>query len=207
MKSLIVSSLLLLSLICCTEEYNLSVEVTGNGTYQVSPQKSNYEDGETVTLTAIPDSGWLFNKWLGGMNTDYNPIYLRMDGDKYLELVFSIPFEPSMSGDWEAEQYPIDIHIQQAIFDSSLTGTMVIHLPSGSNIQYSITGYNRVSVIVMHCKSAGWADIDYTGWWVNQSRIDGGMREAGIYYECDLIKAGDSQFAGTKLQFKPKIIE
>ena len=204
MRSLIKYSLLLLSVICCTEEYKLSVDVSGNGTCEVSPQKSNYEEGETVTLTAIPDSGWLFNKWLGSMNTDYNPIYVRMDGDKYMELVFGIPYKPSMSGDWEGIQYDIEFHIQQAVFDSSLTGTLVLHLPNGSTLEYSVIGYNTKTAIRMECKRSGYYDITYTGWWTNQSRIDGGVSENGVYYECDLQRAGDSPLANKSQQFISK---
>ena len=206
MKRLIVCSLFLLLLICCTEEYNLSVEVSGRGEYEVTPQKNNYEEGETVTITAIPDSGWLFNKWLGSVNTSYNPLSVRMDGDKYLELVFSIPFEPSMSGDWEGIQIPATFHIQQAPFDSSLTGTLILPSPNGGNLEFSVTGYNRVSVIVLNCKKAGYYDILYTGWWVNNTRIDGGFTEAGIYYKCDLLKSTDSPIAGNKTPFFPKKI-
>jgi hypothetical protein len=203
MKFLIGYPLLLCLLICCTEEYKLSVDVSGNGTCEVSPQKSNYEEGETVTLTAIPDSGWLFNKWNGSETTNYNPLYLRMDGDKYLELVFDIPYKPSMTGDWDGIQYNIEFHIQQAVFDSSLTGTLVLHLSNGGNPEYSVIGYNTKTAIRMECKRSGYYDITYTGWWTNQSRIDGGVRENGVYYECDLQRSGDSPLAGRRQLFSP----
>ena len=206
MKYIIVHSLFLFLLICCTEEYKLSVEVTGNGTYEVTPQKSNYEDGESVTITAIPDSGWLFNKWKGNVNTNYNPLYLRMDGDKYLELLFGIPFKPSMTGDWEGIEYNIAFHIQQATFDSSLTGALVLHLNGGGSIEYSVAGYNRRTAIRMECKKSGYYDITYTGWWTNQSRIDGGVIENGVYYACDLQRAGASPLAGKRHPLIPKKI-
>lgn len=204
MKYMIVYSLFLFLLICCSEEYKLSVDVSGNGTYEVSPQKSNYEEGESVTITAIPDSGWLFNKWNGSETTNYNPLYLRMDGDKYLEAIFGIPYKPSMTGDWDGIQYNIDFHIQQAVFDSTLTGSLVLHFSNGSTLKYSVTGYNRKTAIRMECKKSGYYDITYTGWWTNQSRIDGGVRENGVYYECDLQKAGDSPLAGIRQPFIPK---
>jgi len=206
MKRLVVSLLFLLLLICCTEEYKLSVEVTGNGKYEVAPQKSNYEEGETVTITAVPDSGWLFYKWLGSVSTNYNPLFLTMDGDKYMELVFSVPFEPSMSGDWDGIQLPFTFHIQQALFDSSLIGTLVGPSPNGGNLEFSVTGYNRVSVIVLNCIKPGYYDILYTGWWVNNTWIDGGFTEAGIYYNCDLQRAGDSPLPELRQPFIPKEI-
>jgi len=206
MKNILCLAIVGLLFISCSEEYKLSVKITGHGTYEVTPLKNNYEEGETVTITAIPGTGWLFNKWLGSMNTNYNPLYLRMDGDKYMELVFSIPFEPSMSGDWDGIQLPFTFHIQQALFDSSLTGTLVGPLPNGGYVEFSVTGYNRVSVIVLNCTKPGYYDILYTGWWVNDTRIDGGFREAGIYYNCDLLKSTDSPNAGNKIQFFPQKI-
>lgn len=208
MKNLIGYSLLLSLLICCTEEYKLSVDVSGNGTYEVVPQKNNYEDGESVTITAIPDSGWLFNKWNGSVNTNYNPLYLRMDGDKYLELHFGIPYQPSMTGDWVAEEFDIVYHLQQNLFDSSVTGSMVGRLPNGSTLEFSVTGYNNKTAVRMECRRSGYYDITYTGWWTNQQRIDGGVRENGVYYECDLLKQGNFPLSGTKLAFNPgKILE
>ncbi len=205
-KRFIVIPLFLLLLICCTEEYKLSVDVTGNGAYKVSPEKSNYEEGETVTIIALPDSGWLFYKWLGSVSTNYNPLFLTMDGDKYMELVFSVPFEPSMSGDWDGIQLPLTFHIQQALFDSSLTGTLVGPSPNGGNLEFAVTGYNRVSVIVLNCKKPGYYDILYTGWWVNNTRLDGGFTEAGIYYNCDLLKFNDAPIACNRNQFFHKKI-
>ena len=198
--------LLSLVLICCTEEYKLSVEVTGNGSFEVTPQKNNYEDGESVTITAVPDSGWLFNKWLGSMNTNYNPLYLTMDGDKYLELLFGIPFQPSMNGDWEGIQYNVEFHIQQALFDSSLTGAHVLNLPNGAHFTYSVTGYNNIKRIVMNCKASGAVDVRYVGYWSGNSKILGGVTENGIYYKCDLKRPGDEPLSVIKQPFIPKLI-
>lgn len=208
MKFLILCSLLLIALICCTDEYELTVEVTGNGTYEVAPQKSNYEEGESVTITAFPDTGWLFNKWSGSVNTNYNPLNVRMDGDKYLELFFGIPFQPSMNGDWEGIQLDLEFHIQQSLFDSVLTGTLVLHLPNGTNFTYSVTGYNNVERIVMNCEANGAVDVRYLGTWSGSAKILGGATEAGVYYKCDLQRAGDSPLPKFRQPFVPsKIIE
>ena len=206
MKMLVCFFSFILLLVGCSDEvFNLSVQVSGKGTYEISPQKSFYEDGETVTITATADSGWKFNRWLGDVNTNNNPLHLTMDGNMSIQLVFSIPFEPTMSGSWESVQYPIDFHIHQvSIFDSSLTGTMVINIPSGGVLEYSVTGYNRVSVIIMKCKKTGYYDITYTGWWSNQSKVVGRMQEAGIYYDCDLIRQGEAPFSDKRIPFTPK---
>lgn len=206
MKLFIGFLLLSLVLICCTEEYKLSVEVTGNGSYEVTPQKNNYDEDETVSISAIPDSGYYFYKWSGNANSNSNPLYLKMDGDKYVELVFKVPFKPSMSGDWEGIQYDIEFHIQQALFDSSLTGTLVLNLPDGRNISYSVSGYNNAKLIELNCQKIGYYEIEYLGTWSSSSKVLGGMTEAGVYYKCDLQRQGDAPLAGIQQQFIPKQI-
>ena len=206
MKKLVCFSSFILLLVGCSDEvFNLSVQVSGKGTYEISPQKSFYEDGETVTITATADSGWKFNRWLGDVNTNNNPLHLTMDGNMSIQLIFSIPFEPTMSGSWEGVQLPVDFNITQvSIFDSTITGEMVLHLLNGSQLTYSVTGYNRVSVIIMKCRKTGYYDITYTGWWSNQSKVVGRMQEAGTYYDCDLIRQGEAQFSGKRIPFTPK---
>ena len=201
--------LLIILLISCSEDpnsslYKLSVEVSGHGSYEVSPLKNDYQDGEVVTLTALPDSGWKFNRWLGSINTNYNPLHLTMDGNKSIKLVFSIPFEPTMNGDWEGIQFNIEFHIQQALFDSSLTGSLVLHLPDGRNISYAVTGYNNVKLIQMNCRKSGYYEIEYLGTWSNQSKILGGVTENGIYYKCDLQRQGDGPLAVIQKPFISK---
>ncbi|NLI80094.1 MAG: hypothetical protein GX443_00180 [Deltaproteobacteria bacterium] len=46
--------------------YSLTVSQVGEGTIQVDPSKSAYAYGETVTLTATPDTDWTFAGWDGG---------------------------------------------------------------------------------------------------------------------------------------------
>jgi hypothetical protein len=204
MKNLVFCSIIFLFIIGCSDEYKLSIEVSGNGTYQVSPQKSNYDDGDAVTIKAIADSGWSFNKWQGAEDETYNPLFLTMNGDKYLKLVFGIPYKPSMSGDWQSIQYPIQFHIHQAGFDSSLTGSMVGPSSTGGTITFSVTGYNRRTIIKMYGKATGYYDITFTGHWINESNVDGGIMEAGVYYDCDLTRDGAPPLAMTKLPFITK---
>ena len=200
--------LMLLLLNCSDEKYKLTLEVSGQGTYEVIPVKGEYDEGESVTLSAYPNSPWKFNKWEGSILSHNNPLQLIMDGNKTIQLIFSVPYNPSISGDWEGTEYTITFHVSQPDeFDSTLTGRMTAHLVNGTTVEYSVTGYNRSSVIVMHCKNAAYYEIIYTGWWANNTRINGGMTEAGEYYKCDLLKQGDSPLPGPRLAFIPKKTE
>ena len=195
--------------ISCSEEvFDLSIQVSGNGTYQISPQKSFYEDGETVTVTAIADSGWKFRKWEGGVQSNHNPLYLTMDGNRDIRLVFDIPFEPDISGHWNADQYAVRFAINQTdIFDSTITGIMRITLQNSSSMEYSVSGYNCNPNVKMYCDRQGYYQIIFRGQWINDHRIEGQVSEAGYYYECDLRKVGESAFAGNKFAFTPKKLD
>ena len=78
---LLLPALLLLS--CGTEStpiYNLTTSITGEGT--VSPSSGEFEEGETVTLTAAPSEHWVFNSWSGDGSGTSNSLTITMNGDK-----------------------------------------------------------------------------------------------------------------------------
>jgi hypothetical protein len=55
-----------------------------NGTVALSPSiaDNKYEEGTSVTLTAHPSSGYLFDHWSGDSSGDTNPVTIIMDDDK-----------------------------------------------------------------------------------------------------------------------------
>jgi len=213
MKIILCLTLVGLLFISCSEDpntslYKLTVEISGHGSYVVSPQKSDYEDGESVTITAVADTGWRFKEWEGSVSNNHNPLQLTMDGNKSVKAVFVVPFEPVVTGKWEGVEYVVTFNVTQAsIFDSTLSGTLVLTLNNGSTLQYSVAGYNRPPLLVMNCNRSGYYPITYTGWRANNTRINGGMTEDGVYYKCDLLKVTDSPFSGNKLLFTPRKID
>jgi uncharacterized repeat protein (TIGR02543 family) len=52
-----------ISAIFSQDQYTLTVNIVGHGTVTQDPDKETYTYGETVNLTAIPDSGWIFSHW------------------------------------------------------------------------------------------------------------------------------------------------
>jgi len=66
--------------------YTLTVNVlpSGIGSVTLSPSiaGNNYEEGASITLTAQPASGYLFDHWSGDLSGDSNPDTITMDDDK-----------------------------------------------------------------------------------------------------------------------------
>ena len=59
----------------------LSLSTTGQGTLTASPNNSVYSCGEEVTLTIVPDLGWVFQGWSGGLSGHASPYILTVSGD------------------------------------------------------------------------------------------------------------------------------
>lgn len=55
------------------ERYSLITNVVGSGSVTPDPIRSSYTDGEAVTLTAVPETGWRFDRWEGGVS-EFSPV-------------------------------------------------------------------------------------------------------------------------------------
>jgi len=69
--------------------YTLTVNVVGNGTVTKNPDKTVYNAGEQVTLTATPGPGATFVGWSGSVTGTQNPITITMDSNKTVTATFS----------------------------------------------------------------------------------------------------------------------
>lgn len=204
MKALIVALGISIFLFGCeTEYYKLSVSVSGNGNYQAVPEKAEYEEGETVTITAYADSGWRFRRWEGStLSSKTNPLKIVMDGKKDIRVVFGIPVEPDLTGQWECYFYLITFNIEQPDpFEKNLKGNLNIKLNDGSTVVYNVTGSNNSPQVVMTCTRTGYYNITYNGTLVNDNRITGYLTEAGVQYSCNLNRVTDSPLNGERIPF------
>ncbi len=63
----------------------------GSGSVQVSPEKTWYDDSESVQLMAMPNTsqGYLFNYWNGDASGTANPINVQMSSVKTITSYFS----------------------------------------------------------------------------------------------------------------------
>ncbi|MCG8604214.1 tandem-95 repeat protein, partial [bacterium] len=69
--------------------FSLTLNTDGNGSVDAVPASTEYNEGATVTLTALADSGWSFVGWSGDSDGTTNPLTLSMNSDKSLTATFS----------------------------------------------------------------------------------------------------------------------
>ncbi len=77
--------------------FSLTTEVCGDGEVHVSEEAESYPNGETLTLTAVPDALWLFDHWEGDVTGDAASVTIVMDGDKSATAVFTRLYTVSTS--------------------------------------------------------------------------------------------------------------
>lgn len=71
--------------------YHLTVSTTLGGTTTPEPGIYEYEEGVTVPVTALPETGYHFNHWeLDGASRTETPINITMTADHTLLAVFTV---------------------------------------------------------------------------------------------------------------------
>jgi len=82
------------------ETFSLTVNVVGSGSVNRNAA-GPYVYGTVVELTAVPDAGWTFSGWSGGLSGSTNPTTIVMNGDKSVTATFYIvndpPYQPQLS--------------------------------------------------------------------------------------------------------------
>jgi hypothetical protein len=69
-------------------QYNLNINVIGNGTVTKTPELALYDSSTTVTLTANPSTGYRFGSWSGDASGSSNPIIVAMNSNKKIYALF-----------------------------------------------------------------------------------------------------------------------
>jgi len=81
--------------------YTLTTSVaSGSGSITRNPNQSSYASGSTVTLTAVPATGYMFTGWSGDASGTTNPLTVTMSANKNI----SANFAPSSGGVTRFEQ-------------------------------------------------------------------------------------------------------
>jgi len=70
-----------------TTYYSLNLSYTTGGTVSWNPD-ATFEAGTEVTLTATPDTGYVFDRWEGDLTGASNPATIIMDSDKTVIAYF-----------------------------------------------------------------------------------------------------------------------
>jgi hypothetical protein len=79
-----------------SDEYSLTVNVDGQGQVTKDPDQELYDYGERITLTAIPESNWVFDRWSGDLSGSENPATVAMTRHRLIRALF-VPEEHTLA--------------------------------------------------------------------------------------------------------------
>ena len=94
--------------------FTLDIDTVGAGGVTLNPPGGIYESGTSVTITATPDAGHIFDAWSGDLTGNDNPDTITMNGNKNVTATFI-----------EIPQYTITVNI-------SGSGTVDLSPPGGT---------------------------------------------------------------------------
>jgi hypothetical protein len=69
--------------------FTLNISISGSGSVQKNPNKSQYNYNELVSLFPSPSSGYQFDHWGGDLSGNANPGYITMSGHKIVTAYFT----------------------------------------------------------------------------------------------------------------------
>jgi hypothetical protein len=69
-------------------EYKLNIKVEGAGAVKPPGSFTADKEGSVAVVTAVPDSGWVFDRWEGDASGSSPGLEIRMDRDKTIVAVF-----------------------------------------------------------------------------------------------------------------------
>ena len=163
--------------------YKLTVNVSGSGTVTKNPDKTEYTEGEQVTLTATPSTGQEFIGWSGSLTGSTNPATIVMNCDKTITANFvkqytlNVNISPSGSG-------TVTKNPDKAKYNE---GEQVI-LTAIPNFEYSfqnwsgsLTGSTNPATIVMNCDKTITANFVSSGF-----TIEPEVLQLNLILECDI---------------------
>jgi uncharacterized protein (TIGR02145 family) len=71
-------------------DYTINISQIGSGQIILTPNKSSYNCGEVVNITANPEIGWDFQSWSGNINSDQNTLQVTVTDDINITGAFEI---------------------------------------------------------------------------------------------------------------------
>jgi uncharacterized repeat protein (TIGR02543 family) len=74
-----------------------SVSPAGSGSVSVNPAQADFYEGQSVSLTANPSSGWRFGSWSGSATGSANPLSVTMSENKDISATFIKTYNIALS--------------------------------------------------------------------------------------------------------------
>jgi hypothetical protein len=133
--------------------YDLTVNTTGSGSILKDPDQTHYLTGTTVSLTATPDTGFIFDHWEGDVTGSENPVKINVSGSNktvtatFLALyTLNVSAIPDNSGE-------IKITPSQSIYKQG-TSISIFSLPKPgyafSSWSGDLTGNTNPATVIMN---------------------------------------------------------
>ncbi|WP_026691480.1 InlB B-repeat-containing protein [Alteribacter aurantiacus] len=111
--------------------FDLIVGVEGSG--RVIQNALEYSTGDTVTLTAVPNSGWKFERWEGSVNGSEKSVSVTMNRNHNVQAIFSreqVEADESESENTESSNEETSMPSESSSGSDSSSGS---HSGSGSS--------------------------------------------------------------------------
>jgi hypothetical protein len=148
-------------------EYTLSISIVGNGAVSYSGS-SPYQEGEIVTLTATPSTGYEFSGWSGDLSGSVNPEQLIMDSDKTVIAIFTDQEKSSILVEKKIDWGIDSQYMNHPVFDFYATKT------GGGTIDTFSLGDNEIKILTDLEPGEYQIVEDLMGWGTAEIHIKGG---------------------------------
>ncbi|UCH85444.1 MAG: T9SS type A sorting domain-containing protein, partial [Candidatus Latescibacterota bacterium] len=157
------------------DQFILTQITVGNGNVVKSLDKPSYFYSDSVIVTAMPDQGWLFDGWSGGLTGSQNPDTIVMVSDTTVTCTFSE--DPTGVGDTPSVKV---LTLLQNTPNPFNQGTFFSYgLPQGTDVTfgvYDIAG-RRVFEKRLSNVPAGWHRFYFDG-----KDLNGRSLATGVYF-------------------------
>ncbi|MEE8307808.1 MAG: InlB B-repeat-containing protein, partial [Gammaproteobacteria bacterium] len=154
--------------------YSLTV-TAGDGSVTKSPAQASYNHGETVTLEAVPITGYSFTNWSGDLTGGTNPATLVMDTDKSVSAGFALKaYSLTVTAvDGSVTKSPV-----QASYDHGETVTMEAAPNAGyrfTNWSGDLSGSTNPATLLMDADKSVIAGFALKAYSLTATAVDGSV--------------------------------
>jgi uncharacterized repeat protein (TIGR02543 family) len=168
--------------------YSLTANAV-NGSVVMEPEGGIYNSGAFVYVSAVPDSGYVFDGWSGNLDGDQNPALLTMNQNKNITALFKQIISTSTANDMLPEQTTLG-QIYPNPF--STVTTIPFEIKEASHIKVTIlnlSGQEVCNLINKHLQPGKYT-IPWDGSDTNGTRVTEGIYFCRMESDLQLIQVG-----------------